>query len=250
MTLRVLVFAEDVLGMTLARDLCDRLVVERGPDWLSDLWRAPSLRSSQRAFSGIDPAEPWTPWITAMELSQRRRVFAHGLGLRGYAFVAYKAARLAATLVPAPDVVVFAHDTDGDESQRAQMRQGIERARVGGMPFALAIAHQEAEAWVVAGFVTEHDAEEATLRALQAEHGFAPTAEPHRLTAKRRTDPHDAKRVCDALFPDGTRSPRAERCWLDAPLEDLERRGARTGLPEYLGDVKRAFWPLLGCGKP
>jgi len=35
------------------------------------------------------------------------------------------------------------------------------------------------------------------------------------------------------------RSPRAARCWLDTPLDDLSRRGAKTGLPDYLADVAR-----------
>jgi hypothetical protein len=77
------------------------------------------------------------------------------------------------------------------------------------------------------------------LRELETEHGFAPTLEPHRLTPNRLTDRHDAKRVCSSLFPDGTLSPRAERCWLDTPLDDLTRRGAKTGLPDYLADVTR-----------
>jgi hypothetical protein len=93
--------------------------------------------------------------------------------------------------------------------------------------------------WVVAGFVPENNAEKSILRELEAEHGFAPTREPHRLTPNRQTDPHDAKRVCYALCPDGTLSRRAARCWLDTPLEDLERRGAKTGLPDYLADVLR-----------
>lgn len=247
MTLRVLVFAEDVLGMTLARDLSDRVVIERGPEWLADLWRAPEMRDSQRAWSGVDAADPWTTWIAAKELAQQRRVVTHGLGLKGYALVAYRAARLAATLQPTPDVVVLAIDTQGDEPLRGQMLQGLTRARVEGIPFALAVAHQESEAWAVAGFIAEHDAERSTLRALEATHGFDPTREPHRLTPNRPTDPRDAKRACAALFRGGTRSPRAERCWLDTPLEDLERRGARTGLPEYLTDVARAFLPLLGA---
>jgi hypothetical protein len=119
------------------------------------------------------------------------------------------------------------------------MPEGLRRARVDDLPFALAVAHQESEAWVVAGFVAENNAEKTILRELEAEHGFAPTLEPHRLTPNRQTDPHDAKRVCSSLFPDGTLSPRAARCWLDTPLEDLEQRGAKTGLPDYLADVVR-----------
>lgn len=249
MTLRVLLFAEDVLGATLARDLGDRVVIERGasgPHWAPDLWRPLDLRASQRAWGGVHPEGLWTTWIAAKDLAQRGGIATHGLGMRGYALVAYRAARLAATLDPRPDVVVFAIDTQGDAGLRAQMEEGLARARGENLPVALAIAHQESEAWVVAGFVAENQAEKETLRALEAEHGFAPHREPHRLTPNKQTDPHDAKRVCSALFPDGTTSTRAERCWLDAPLEELERRGSRTGLPEYLADVVRVFWPALG----
>jgi hypothetical protein len=250
MTLRVLVFAEDVLGMTLARDLCDRVVIERGPDWLSDLWRAPEIRAEQRAWSGVDPADLWTTWIAAKALGQRYRVSAHGLGMKGYSLVAYRAAHLAARLSPPPHVVVLCIDTQGDETTRTKMLDGLRCARVDDLPFALAVAHQESEAWVVAGFIPENNAEKDVLRDLEAEHGFAPAREPHRLTPNRQTDPRDAKRVCASLFPDGTRSPRAERCWLDTSLDELEQRGARTGLCEYLADVERIILPLLGAAAP
>jgi hypothetical protein len=250
MTLRVLVFAEDVLGATLARDLCDRVVIERGPGWLSDLWRAVGLRKSQRAWSGVSPADPWTTWITAKELAPRHRVLTHGLGMKGYSLVAYRAARLAACLTPAPDVVVLCIDTQGEDAVRAEMLDGLRNARVEALPFALAVAHQESEAWVVAGFVPEHNAERDLLRGLEAEHGFDPTREPHRLTPNRPTDPHDAKRVCRALFSELPPSPRAERCWSDTSLDALERRGAMTGLPDYLADVARVVLPLLGAPRP
>lgn len=165
MTLRALVFAEDIMGFTLARDLCDR---------------------------------------------------------------------------------VLAIDTQGDDTLREQMRRGISQARAAGIKLALAIAHQESEAWVLAGFVPEHDAERELLLTLAERHGFDPAREPHRLTPNRRTDPHDAKRACASLFPEGTLSPRAERCWLETLLETLERSGSRTGLPEYLADVRHNVMPLLG----
>lgn len=141
---------------------------------------------------------------------------------------------------------MLCRDTDGHEPLRAEMLAGLTHARVD-VPVALAVAHQEAEAWVIAGFVATHAAEAALVRKLRSEHGFDPMFEPHRLTARKREDPHDAKRVLDALLPDGCSSPRAQRCWLDTPLGDLERRGARTGLPEYLQDIARLVLPLL-CG--
>ncbi len=246
MTHRVLVFAEDILGATLARDLADRVVVERGPDWLGDLWRDPVLRASQREFSGVDAPDAWTKWVEIPSLTARHRVVTHGLGLKGYSVVAYRAARLAARLKPLPDAVVFCIDSDGDDSVRAQMLEGLERARVDDVPFLLAVAHQEAEAWVIAGFVPENNAERTMLADLTREHGFDPTSEPHRLTPRRPIDPRDAKRVCGTLVPEGPASLRGERCWLDVPLGDLEQRGKRTGLPEYLSDVAVKVLPLLG----
>ncbi len=251
MTLRVAVFAEDRLGMTLARDLCDRAVVraagEHGYTWLVDLWEPPETRVTQRAWTGIDGVEPWTTWESAKNLAHTHRVVTHGHpGLKGYGLEALRAARIAARFDPPPDLVVLCRDTDGSASLRRNALDGLALARVE-LPVILAVAHPESEAWVVAGFFAANRAEEEIVRKLRSEHGFNPTAEPHRLTAGKRTDPHDAKRACEALFPDGTSSERAQRCWREAPLEDLERRGAETGLPEYLDDVTQAVMKLLGA---
>jgi hypothetical protein len=251
MTARVLVFAEDSLGMRLARDLCDRVVVERGPGWLSDLWSDQATREAQRRWNGVDLGDSWTTWEDARRLAQRHELIVPGVGRGGYEQIAYRTARLAAYLAaklqPPPDLVFFCFDTDGDETRADQMRKGVERANVGGLPVTLAIMHQEAEAWVVAGFVPENKAEESTLRRIEAELGFDPTSEPHRLTPRRQTEPRDAKRVCKLLLPEDTHSDRAQRCWLDIPLDDLERRGARTKLPEYLAAVKAIVLPALGA---
>ena len=79
---------------------------------------------------------------------------------------------------------------------------------------------------MISGFLPENDAERSTVRDLDAEHGFNPLLEPHRLTPNRPTDPHDAKRVGASLLPEGLLGARGERCWRDTPLCDLESRGA------------------------
>lgn len=247
--MRVLVFAEDVMGFTLARDLLDRVVVDRGPDWLSDIWGDRSLLGDQRTWTGVDPTDRWTKWTTLKTLDRQRHGVTHGLGIKGYALRVYGAAHIVATLDPLPDLVVFCIDTQGNELLRDQMLDGWRRANVGHLPFVLAVAHQESEAWVIAGFVPENPSEKATLARQTVAHGFDPTSAPHRLTPNHLTNPHDAKRTADALLPDGTLSPRAERCWLDQPLPDLERRGRSTGLPEYLTDVAGVVIPLLAGGR-
>lgn len=249
MTLRVAVFAEDRLGMALARDLCDRAVLgaslERGSLWVVDLWQPQATRATQRTWTGIDGVAPWTTWEAAKHLAQSRGVVTHGLGLKGYGLEALRAARVAALFDPPPDLVVLCRDTDGNASLRRNAMEGLALARAG-VPVVLAVAHPEAEAWVLAGFVAANREEEAMIQALRAEHGFDPTASPHRLTAGKRADPHDAKRVCEALFPDGTASERAERCWQESPLVELLRRGSETGLPEYIADIASVVLRLLG----
>ncbi|MDO9016466.1 MAG: hypothetical protein Q8S73_37935 [Deltaproteobacteria bacterium] len=247
MTLRVLVFAEDALGLILARDLCDRVVLERGPGWLAEVWSDPSLIETQRVWRGIEPTDSWTKWTRLSDHDRRHRAV-HGLGMKGHALVAYRAAHIAARLDPIPDVVVFCIDTQGKADLREEMLDGLRRARVDDLAFVLAVAHQESEAWVLAGFAPEGVAEETMLRRQVVVHGFDPTRDPHRLTPNRPTDPHDAKRVGSALLPDGMVSQRARRCWLDAPLDDLERHGRATGLPEYLADIARSVLPLLTGG--
>lgn len=244
MTLRVVVFGEDILGVTLASDLCDRVVVERGPRWLADLWGERTLLEGQRSWTGVAPTEAWTKW-TSLRSHDRRHHSTHGLGMKGYALVAYRAAHIAARLAPVPDVVVFCIDTQGDPGMRRAMQEGVRRADAGELSFAFAVAHQESEAWVVTGFVPENAGEADMLRLETREQGFDPTAAPQRLTPNRSTDPHDAKRVVAALIPEGTLSPRARRCWLDRGLVDLEQRGRETGLPEYLADISDVVLSLL-----
>jgi hypothetical protein len=184
-------------------------------------------------------------------LAKGRHIVAHGLGLKGHTLITYRTARLAAQLVatlqPAPDLVFFCLDTQGNQAVAQEMQDGLERASIDGVPITLAVMHQEVEAWVVAGFVPENNEETSVVRRLESEHAFDPMAKPHLLTPNRPTDPHDAKRVCKELFPKGTLSDRAQRCWLDTSLEELERRGAQTGLPAYLADVAKVVLPALGA---
>jgi hypothetical protein len=247
-TLRVLVVAEDVLGMTLARDLCDRVVVERGPGWLADLWHDVVTRESQRWWGGLDAAAGFVTWGGMKELAQRQGLRTHGLGMSGGAFEAYRTAHAAAMLTPRPDVLVMCRDTDRTPNLRTDMLAGLKRARVEDVPMLLAVARPEAEAWVIAGFEPAATHEREALTALTQTLGFDPVAEPHRMTANTG-DARDTKRCCDVLLPRGVHSSRGESCWWNTPLDDLSRRGASAGLPEYLADIERVLLPRLS-GEP
>jgi hypothetical protein len=59
----------------------------------------------------------------------------------------------------------------------------------------------------------------------------------------RPTGSLDAKRVCDSLFP-AWRAVQGQ-CWTDTSLDDLEHRGARTGLPQCLVYVARSSCHFL-----
>jgi hypothetical protein len=169
--------------------------------------------------------------------------------MKGGTFEAYRAAHVTAMLEPRPDVLVMCRDTDGNTSLRSEMVLGLERAHVEDVPMVLAVAHQEAEAWVVAGFVPRHANERELVARLSEELGFNPTTAPHLLTPKTRADSRDAKRCTTELLAKGIFTDRGMTCWLDTPLDELARRGAATGLPEYLADLERVFLPLL-AGTP
>jgi hypothetical protein len=243
-TLRVLVVAEDVLGMTLARDLCDRVVIERGPTWLADLWHDVVTRDSQRQWSGLDASTGYVTWSGMKDLAQRLGLRTHGLGMSGGAFEAYRTAHAAAMLTPRPDVLVMCRDTDRTPSLRADMLSGVERARVEDVPMLLAVARPESEAWVIAGFEPSAAHEREARMTLAQTLGFDPVEEPHKMTANTG-DARDAKRCCSVLLPRGVHAPRGECCWRETSLDDLTRRGASTGLPEYIADVETTLLPRL-----
>ncbi|MFO0647015.1 MAG: hypothetical protein U0326_12310 [Polyangiales bacterium] len=145
--------AEDVLGMTLARDLCDRVVIERGPGWLADLWHDVVTRDSQRQWSGLDASTGYVTW--GRDEGTRRCV--SGCARTGSAYRvapsrAYRTAHAAAMLTPRPDVLVMCRDTDRTPGLRADAHRcgACARGRED-IPMLLAVARPESEAWVIGG---------------------------------------------------------------------------------------------------
>lgn len=249
MTLRVVVVAEDRMGLALARDLCDRVVRERGAAWLAELWEGPEASAQQREWAGFDRADEFTTWSGLKDEARRRGLRSHPLGLRASAAEGYKAVQVA-LLQPddrKPDLLVLARDTEGAANARAEMTRGAATADPTAPAWTLhAVAHQESEAWAIAGYEPRDAHERRLLDAERARLGFDPVREPHRLTPKNPTDPRDAKRVRTSLGLGDHRDARTIACWRETPLDTLRTHGEGAGLRAYLDDVERVVLPLLG----
>lgn len=140
--------------------------------------------------------------------------------------------------------VFIARDTD-----RKPREPGIRQAIELGWPFPIvaAVCEPEVESWFVCAFIAENEGEQATLDELSKELGFSPVQNSHRLTAKRETDPKDAKRVL-AVLSKGDRD-REVRC-LDLALTELETRGRTNNLTGFIKEIREHIVPLVRDGCP
>lgn len=121
----------------------------------------------------------------------------------------------------------------------------------------LAVPHQDAEAWFVAGFRPESKEERLRLTECQMILGFDAPVEPHRLTAHPNDARTDAKRVLRILVFDenASRPPALEELQdlCDRTLNDLgllERRGAGCGLAAFLDALRGTLVPHFIPGPP
>ncbi|WP_437745047.1 hypothetical protein WMF39_08475 [Sorangium sp. So ce1504] len=258
MTARFVLVAEDELGQRLARDLADRVVAERGVEWLRDLWADEGTLSMHRTFSGFRAGQGWCRWAEVKRLAEERSIRVHGLGMSAERAMARKAVAIAAEIdaaspdEPRIDALFLVHDTDGDEEVRERLRDGA-RGRGAPPSFRVIVVapHPESEAWVIAGAAPwlakgqiQHGEERKRL-------GFDPVTRPELLSANRATDKRDAKRVCEALLgPHGDAYQAWERCWKETPLETLEQHGAHAGVRAYTQEIEETLLPLLGDPRP
>lgn len=136
---------------------------------------------------------------------------------------------------PRPELVILARDGDGYAAQR---RRGVDQVRTKlqwSFPVVLAMPEPEGEAWFIAGFEPRNDEERARLDALVQELAFDPTKQPHRTTAHPNDASTDTKRVLARLTRDD--ALRRDAC-LDHPLDELARRGATTGLAQFIAELR------------
>lgn len=149
-----------------------------------------------------------------------------------------------------PQAAILIRDTDGDVGRADGHREARDQ-NDWGFEVVLGLPHPRREAWVLAGFEPESNAEHAQLASERKYIGFDPRERAEDLrSGKTHTENNkkvkkSTKRVLDVL----TRGDRLreERCWSNTPLETLRTRGGKTGLSDYLAEVKERLVPLVGC---
>jgi hypothetical protein len=251
---RLLVCCESPADFKTVAGLVDRVIREKGPDWLRDLLEAPVGGPEDALDWGGDPEG--RSFFDIHKLSHYARQLgirvpqghfngdpgaAGALMARTFFHVVRKFLQRGEKI----DAVLFIWDMDDRGNDR---RKGLHQARDEArkfMPFGIVLGCPDPmkEAWVLAGFEPANDAERSELAQLRQELGFNPCEEAHRLDAKQEQAKRNPKRVLHALT--GGDSERESLCWTSAPLGHLMARGKFNGLAEFLGEVEQTVLPLM-----
>ncbi|MFO0633062.1 MAG: hypothetical protein U0168_09455 [Nannocystaceae bacterium] len=141
------------------------------------------------------------------------------------------------------DFAVVARDTDGQPARLDGARQAL-RDHPPRKPVVLAYAEPEVEAWVIAGWDPRDEAEQRRLDHVVARLSFDPRRSPDRLTAKRQSDPRDAKAVLGELCGGSETEAHWARC-TDAPTERWREHTTNVGGPSFLDGLLHEVVPAL-----
>jgi hypothetical protein len=249
--LRLAVFCEAGGDFEAIRGLVDRILREEGPTWAVDLLDAHP-----------DAVRTWMDDGEGRTFFDVHRVYGYARGLRqrllhGHfdgrpgnadavmARTAFLVVRDRIKKGDAVDCTIIVHDMDDQgDARREGLQQGREEAQKwASFRIVLGCPDLELEAWGLAGFEPENDAERARLDQERRSLGFCPCNEAHRLRDRDDRTPRSPKRALCALT-DHDR-PRQERCYAEAPLDRLRVRGAGSGLQVFLDEVSRHIVTLL-----
>lgn len=223
--------------------LADRVLLEE----IS--WLAPETLDSCRSWRGLRSEDAYLRWASVKEEARRAKLVIFGRfkdepGEQD-AYTARRALLLLARAGRRPDAVLLIRDGDAQRD-----RKGLEQARdYSGWPFEVIIglAHPKRECWVLAGFDPRNADEAERLDAETQRLSFHPVRDAHQLTAREHGAKKDAKVALDSLTQGDKERERA--CLEETPLSVLKERGAKTGLAEYLNEVRERLVPVLS-GRP
>ena len=140
------------------------------------------------------------------------------------------------------DAIIFFRDGDREYTERAE---AIQTARDNPIvpfpdepiPIIVGIANRMRECWVINGFEPADEQERTLLDAEHQKLGFDPRFRAHELTATNDSHDRSPKRVLRALTGDDQERERS--CVFQTSIDTLRMRGAGTGLPEFLDELKK-----------
>ena len=240
-----IVFAEARADQQIACELADRVLCEAegSPTWLEAY-----LLDSLRTWRGFETATAFTKVTDIGDLYQKYRSVYRlprllGPPRRGKHHSreyhqAAKAILLAQRLAQKRPVraVVLMRDMDTQPERRKDMDVARDEFALAAFEVVIGAANPKREAWVLNGFEPETKEEEASLVARVLELNFDPREQAERLTAKTAGAYRNAKRVLEKLIGDSYE--REQQCWKQTDLDLLKKRGEKTGLRDYLEEVR------------
>ena len=245
--LEFIIVAEARADAQIARELADRVFVEEeeSPDWLEE-----DLLRYLRKWASIEEGTEFVRWASLKQLARARGVgpIGHrktgGPGAIDYA-QSRKAIILVQRLMGSRPVraVLLIRDLDTQTERKKGMEEARAEVNEDVLKVVIGAANPKREAWVLNGFEPETDDENASLVACLLELPFDPREQAERLRAKKTGALRNAKRVLKKLVGDSYQ--REQRCWKQTDLDLLKKRGEKTGLRDYLEEVKVRLLPLF-----
>jgi hypothetical protein len=142
--------------------------------------------------------------------------------------------------------VIFIRDLDDQPERRDGLKQARQEHGNPSLAIVIGTADRNREAWVLNGFEAQDAQEKRVLENIAKDLKFDPCLDAHRLRSTAKTDPdrrRNPKHVLEQLT--GGDHDREQRCWQETDLDVLRKLGTKTGLTDYLAEVKERLSPMI-----
>jgi hypothetical protein len=237
----IVVVCEHREDWELAAILLDRVLREKGPDWLAE-----SSLDLHRRWCGIPVADPAVTFCTWSQLKKLPKP-SKSLGYRrlGWDAEACRKAIIAAEAASRGHEILallLVRDLDS-EPKRRHVLEAVRTESTAPFEVLLATPNPEIEAWIFHGFVARDRDEEKRLEDLRRRLSFDPVTDSHLFKERSRSADRHIKKAL-AHLTDGQAGRRLS-CMKDEPLELLHERGQQTYLSAYLTEVEQNFLPRI-----
>jgi hypothetical protein len=245
--MEIVVVAESRSDKQMACGLADRVIIENTPDWIGDQIEV------NRRWRGFDSGTEFTKWSELKGIASEVKVRIlghrhHEIG--GFDYAAARKAIVLCTVLEEEGIegLLLVRDMDRQlDERRRSLNEARSHANLDNLAVLFALPNPMREAWLLNGFVPADEEERQRLQKEKAEIGCDPCEVAETLSGRRDSDRKSPKRILRALTA-GERD-REENCWKETPLAVLATRGIRTGLVDFLQEVKCTLVPLLKQGR-